>query len=97
LEPSIIGTSDTGATPAVQMLGTLVKVVGLAILVGLTATGVMLLHAGHVQDEAAAKASLVQFRGLLDIQGKHLSSNVRDYAHWDEAIEHVILARDRQW
>lgn len=97
MEPSIIGPSDTGATPAVQMLGTLVKVVGLAILVSLTATGVMLLHAGHVQDEAAAKASLEQFQGLLDIQGKHLSSNVRDYAHWDEAIEHVILARDREW
>jgi diguanylate cyclase (GGDEF)-like protein/PAS domain S-box-containing protein len=92
-----IRPSDISATPAVQMLGTLVKVVGLAILVSLTATGVMLLHAGHVQDEAAAEASLEQFQGLLDIQGKNLSRNVRDYAHWDEAIEYVILARDREW
>lgn len=97
MEPSTTGPTDRSATPATQILGTLIRVVVLALFVSLTATVLMLLHAGQAQDDMMAEASLMQLQGLMAIQGKHLSSGVRDYAHWNEAIEHVIITQDRAW
>ncbi|CRI67449.1 putative Diguanylate cyclase [Thiocapsa sp. KS1] len=82
---------------AVQTLGTLIKVVIVAILVSLTLTVLILLHAGSIQDETAAEASLRQVEGLLLMTGRNLADHVRDYAVWDDAIERVILARDADW
>jgi hypothetical protein len=82
---------------AVQTLGTLIKVVIVAILVSLTLTVLMLLHAGRIQDETAAEASLRQIDGLLLMTGRNLANHVRDYAAWNEAIERVLLARDADW
>lgn len=92
-----------GASPkiqhgsAVQTLGTLIKVVIVAILVSLTLTVLMLLHAGRIQDETAAEASLRQLDGLLLMKSRHLANHVRDYAAWNDAIERVIQARDAAW
>lgn len=82
---------------AVQTLGTLIKVVIVAILVSLTLTVLMLLHAGRIQDDTAAEASLRQIEGLLLMKARHLANHVRDYAAWNDAIERVILARDADW
>ncbi|WP_373508183.1 diguanylate cyclase domain-containing protein [Thiocapsa sp.] len=82
---------------AVQTLGTLIKVVIVAILVSLTLTVLMLLHAGRIQDETAAEASLRQLEGLLLMTGRHLANHVRDYAVWNDAIARVIQARDLKW
>jgi diguanylate cyclase (GGDEF)-like protein/PAS domain S-box-containing protein len=82
---------------AVQTLGILIKVVIVAILVSLTLTVLMLLHAGSIQDETAAEASLRQLGGLLLMTGRHLAEHVGDYATWDEAIERVIQAHDMSW
>jgi diguanylate cyclase (GGDEF)-like protein/PAS domain S-box-containing protein len=93
-------TGTSAGTPrgsAVQTLGTLIKVVIVAILVSLTLTVLMLLHAGHIQDETAAEASSRQLDGLLLITGRHLANHVRDYAFWDEAIERVLVVRDTDW
>ncbi len=92
------GTSaKTPRGSAVRTLGTLIKVVIVTILVSLTLTVLMLLHAGRIQDETAAEASLRQLDGLLLMTGRHLADHVKDYAAWDEAIEHVIRAHDVDW
>jgi diguanylate cyclase (GGDEF)-like protein/PAS domain S-box-containing protein len=83
--------------PAARTLGTLTKVVVAALVISVTATVLMLLHAGRIQDEEAAEASLLHFQGLMTLHGKHLSSHVTDYAHWDEAIQHVIIKPDADW
>ncbi|MFB1490191.1 MULTISPECIES: diguanylate cyclase domain-containing protein [unclassified Thiocapsa] len=90
-------SADNPRGSAVQTLGTLIKVVIVAILVSLTLTVLMLLHAGRIQDQTAAEASLRQLDGLLRMKGRHLANHVRDYAAWNDAIEGVIKARDRQW
>ena len=92
------GTSaKTPPGSAVRTLGTLIKVVIVAILVSLTLTVLILLHAGRIQDENAAEASLRQLDGLLLMTSRHLANHVKDYAAWDEAIERVLVARDTGW
>lgn len=90
-------SAKTPPGSAVQTLGTLIKVVIAAILVSLTLTVLMLLHAGRIQDETAAEASSRQLDGLLLMMSRHLANHVRDYALWDEAIERVLIARDKEW
>ncbi len=79
------------------MLGTLIGVVWSVMGVGLLVVLALLLQMTRAQDETAAEASRQQFRGLLALQQQHLGAHVRDYAHWDAAVQHIPGVYDPEW
>lgn len=82
---------------ALQLLGTLVGVFAVVIAIGLVVVIALLQYMGRAQDQAAADASREQFRGLMALQARQLASHVRDYTHWDEAIDRLSTAYDPAW
>lgn len=88
----------TGKRPqALQLLAALVMAFGGVIVIVLAVVLALLVQMGRSQDQAAAEASRAQLRGLMALQARQLASHVRDYTHWDEAIDRLAVAYDPVW
>lgn len=83
--------------PALQLLAALVMAFGGVIVIVLAVVLALLVQMGRSQDQAAAEASRAQLRGLMALQARQLASHVRDYTHWDEAIDRLSGAYDPVW
>lgn len=89
---------STGERPqALQLLAALVGAFGGVIVIGLVVVLALLVQMGRSQDQVAAEASRAQLRGLMALQARQLASHVRDYTHWDEAIDRLAGAYDPVW
>lgn len=83
--------------PAARTLATLVKTVAAVIAVCLVVALGLLVHLGQVQDRTAIDAAEQQYRGLHSLLVRQLSTHVRDYTYWNEAIERLLVDHDEEW
>ncbi|MFZ1431379.1 MAG: PAS domain-containing protein, partial [Geminicoccaceae bacterium] len=73
-----------------------------AAMAGLFAGALLLIAAtvyiGSVRQDAAQREheQLIVSASLKSLK-RHIASNAIDYAHWDDAVEHLVLTLDTEW
>lgn len=72
-------------------------IVGVVILVCVSAVIALLLHMGSSQSRLSAEDSRRQFISLLELQSRQLSVQALDYSNWDESIAALLAKKDRVW
>lgn len=72
-------------------------VVGVVILVCVTAVISLLLHMGISQSRLSADDARRQFTSLMELQSRQLAVQTMDYANWDESITALLTQKDTLW
>lgn len=55
------------------------------------------IQAGREYTAQANESSVAQFQSLIHLQQDQLGRQVKDYAYWDDAIQHVLIQPDPSW
>ncbi len=96
--PDLAEAGETGApSPSLRKLNGLVAVVVTTILLCVMLAAALLWELGRTQDRLAARTSEQQLQGLMSLQAQQLAAHVRDYTHWDEAIDALLRRPNVAW
>lgn len=72
-------------------------VVGVVILVSISAVIALLLHMGSSQSRLSAEDARRQFSSLVELQSRQLAVQTLDYSNWDESIAALLAQKDPRW
>lgn len=79
------------------LLWNLAQMVTLLGVVGLVFVMLLLYQSKRNHDDQATATSLRLYDGLVSLNAIHLGTHVRDYTHWNEAVERLATAYDEEW